>query len=212
MLGNDSVSCVVNGLKLLIESSIGSTLIEVKIKNGSLYLVRRSQEGWRDGESSISSQWIALVLGMRCCYLGKGIVRVLMTLVLISALRLHANTIPICVWMVMEVLKDPELYRRIMHEVSQARIIDDISAVGTFDHHKLALMPLMQSVYTEILRMHVSILVTRTATEDVMIGGYIVPKGSTLQAPTEVAHLDESICKRVLSFFPALLQVSGTRF
>jgi hypothetical protein len=33
-----------------------------------------------------------------------------------------------------------------------------------------------------------------------MIGGYIVPRGSTLQAPIEVAHLDESICKRLLSF------------
>ena len=99
----------------------------------------------------------------------------------------------------MEVLKDPELYRKIMHEVSQAKIADGISA-GTFDHHKLASMPLIQSVYTEILRIHVSILVTRTATEDIMIGGYMVPRGSTLQAPTEVAHLDESICKRLLSF------------
>jgi hypothetical protein len=82
MLGNDSVSCVVNSLNLLIESSIGSTLIEVKIKNGSLCLVRRSREGWRDGESSMNFQWIALALGTRCCYLGKCNVRVLMILVL----------------------------------------------------------------------------------------------------------------------------------
>ena len=118
---------------------------------------------------------------------------------LIQSLRLHANTIPICVWMVMEILKDPELYRKIMHEVSQAKIADGILA-GTFDHHKLVSMPLMQSVYTEILRIHVSILVTQTTTEDVMIGGYMVTRGSTLQAPTEVAHLDESICKRLLPF------------
>jgi hypothetical protein len=81
--------------------------------------------------------------------------------VLKSSLRLYANTIPIFVWM--EVLKDPELYRKIMHEVSQAKIADSISA-GSFDHYKLASMPLMQSVYKEILRIHVSILLTRTAT------------------------------------------------
>ncbi|KAF2177972.1 cytochrome P450 [Zopfia rhizophila CBS 207.26] len=105
---------------------------------------------------------------------------------------LHANTIPICIWMVMEIIKDPDLYHQIKDEVSQANITDGALA-GNFDFQRLASMPLLQSVYTETLRVHVSILVTRTATEPVVIGGYNIPKGSVFQAPTEVAHLDEIV-------------------
>ncbi|KAK9425270.1 putative Cytochrome P450 [Seiridium unicorne] len=105
---------------------------------------------------------------------------------------LHANTIPICTWMMMEVIKDPDLYCVIKEEISRAKITDGPLA-GSLEPHKLASLPLLQSVYTESLRLHVSILVTRTSTQPVTISGYNIPKGSVFQAPTEVGHLDEAV-------------------
>ncbi|KAK9778549.1 putative Cytochrome P450 [Seiridium cardinale] len=105
---------------------------------------------------------------------------------------LHANTIPICTWMTMEVIKDLDLYRAIKEEISRAKITDGPLA-GSLEPHKLASLPLLQSVYTESLRLHVSILVTRTSTQPVTISGYNIPKGSVFQAPTEVGYLDEAV-------------------
>ena len=97
----------------------------------------------------------------------------------------------------MEIIQDLDLYDKIKEEISQAKIKDGSSA-GSFDVQKLASMPLLQSVYTEILRLHISILVTRTATKPVSIGDYDIPKGSVFQAPTEVAHLDDDICESLV--------------
>ncbi|KAK7974515.1 hypothetical protein PG989_016363 [Apiospora arundinis] len=105
---------------------------------------------------------------------------------------LHANSIPVCAWVILEIVKDPALLCTIREEISQAQITGGPQA-GAFNYQKLASMPLLQSIYTEVLRVHISILVTRIAIEDVTLGGYTIPRGSTVQAPTEVAHLDEEI-------------------
>lgn len=94
----------------------------------------------------------------------------------------------------MELIEDAELERAIREEILSARINNGIDA-GKFDLQKLTSLPLLQSVYAETLRIHVSILITRTTTEPVVIGGYSIPKGSVFQAPTEVAHLDDTICE-----------------
>lgn len=93
----------------------------------------------------------------------------------------------------MEIIRDPELFRAIREEVSQAEITDD-STGHTFDSQQLASLPLLQSIYTEALRVHVSILITRTSVEPVTVGGYELPAGSIFQAPTHVAHFDEATC------------------
>lgn len=93
----------------------------------------------------------------------------------------------------MELIKDPRLFQAIKEEVSQAHITDDGNAQH-LDYHKLSSLPLLQSVYTETLRLHVGILITRTSTTPVTIAGYDFPTGSIFQAPTAVAHLDETIC------------------
>ena len=93
----------------------------------------------------------------------------------------------------MELMKNPNLLQAIKEEVSQAEISDGHSA-RTLDYKRLVSLPLLQSVYTEALRLHVSVLVTRTSIEPITIAGYHLPKGSIVQAPTEVAHLDEAVC------------------
>ncbi|KAK6957327.1 hypothetical protein Daesc_000110 [Daldinia eschscholtzii] len=104
---------------------------------------------------------------------------------------LHSNVIPICGWVMFELLQNPELYLAVKEEISEAEITNQASKVY-FDHQKLTSLPLLQSVFTEVMRLHVSVLITRTSTENITIAGYTLPKGSIVQAPTEVAHLDES--------------------
>ncbi|KAK3291992.1 cytochrome P450 [Chaetomium fimeti] len=108
---------------------------------------------------------------------------------------LHANTIPVCTWVVMELLKDPELFQAVREEISQAELVRDgpDATFKGFDHRKLGSLPLLQSVYTEVLRLHVGVLITRTCTAPLTVGGYTLPKGSILQAPTEVGHLSEAV-------------------
>lgn len=127
---------------------------------------------------------------------------------LTSAHRLHANTIPIGTWMVMEIIKDPDLYRAVQEEIAQA-VITGHTCSQFLDYTKLASLPLMQSIYTEVLRLHVQILVTRTSIEPVKVAGYELPRGSVLQAPTAVPHLDEEICAYLFSKYSGPSHFSG---
>jgi hypothetical protein len=100
--------------------------------------------------------------------------------------------------MLIEIIKDPDLYRAVQEEISQA-VFKGQTCSEFLDYTKLASSPLLQSIYTEVLRLHVQILVTRTSIELVKVAGYELPKGSVLQAPTAVPHLDEEICTYILA-------------
>ena len=93
----------------------------------------------------------------------------------------------------MEIISEPNLYRAIQDEI-RPTVIQGQTCSEFLDYPKLASLPLLQSIYTEVLRLHVQILVTRTSIEPVNIAGYEVPTGSTFQAPTAVPHLDEDLC------------------
>ncbi|KAJ2991563.1 hypothetical protein NUW58_g2470 [Xylaria curta] len=103
---------------------------------------------------------------------------------------LHANTIPICTWVLMELVKDKDLFQAVREEILLANSNNTI--IGCVDNQKVESLPLLKSVYTEILRLHVGVLITRTATQPATVGDYSLAKGSTFQAPTIVAHLDET--------------------
>jgi cytochrome P450 len=61
------------------------------------------------------------------------------------------------------------------------------------DLKKLMGLPLLQSIYIEVLRLHVSINVTREVTQDMVLDGYLLKKGHMIQAPSMIAHFDEKI-------------------
>ncbi|KAI1746710.1 cytochrome P450 [Xylaria castorea] len=105
---------------------------------------------------------------------------------------LHSNTIPICTWIMMELLQDADLLRAIKLEVSQA-LVHNKNSSEKIDLQKLLSMPLLQSVYVEALRLHVGILITRTSTAPVTIAGYNFPAGTVFQAPTQVSHIREDV-------------------
>ncbi|KAH8883484.1 cytochrome P450 [Thozetella sp. PMI_491] len=104
---------------------------------------------------------------------------------------LHANTTPILVWVMIELIRDPKLFRAVKEEVEQ--VLTGGPNPEVLSAQKLASLPLLQSVFTETLRLHVGVLITRKCTEPVTIAGYSLPKGSIVQTPTAIAHLDETV-------------------
>lgn len=85
----------------------------------------------------------------------------------------------------MEAVRDPDLLQALQKEVSQA-----FAADHTLDVPKLLSLPLLQSVYAETLRLHMSFNLPRSTREEAVLDGYHVPRGSLILAPMEAAHLD----------------------
>ncbi|KAK1966434.1 cytochrome P450 [Colletotrichum sublineola] len=106
---------------------------------------------------------------------------------------INSNSIPQAAWAVMEVVKDPSLFKAVREEVQEALIMDPGTNQPTFDMPKLVTLPLLQSVFAETLRMHVSINITREVLEPMEIDGYFLEKGSLVQAPTQIGHLNEEV-------------------
>ncbi|KAI5862347.1 cytochrome P450 [Durotheca rogersii] len=107
---------------------------------------------------------------------------------------LNGNTLPIATWILMELIQDPPLLRRVRQEAQQAFAVDELTGQRRLaDVEKLLSMPLIQSVYSEALRMHISFNATREALEDIWIGGYRIAKGSLIQTPTQIAHYEDAV-------------------
>ncbi|GKT46130.1 cholesterol 7-alpha-monooxygenase [Colletotrichum spaethianum] len=107
--------------------------------------------------------------------------------------RINANTIPVTAWALMEALQDPKLFEEVREEALQTVIKDPATGERSFDTAKLLSMPLMQSIYVECMRLHVSIAITREVVEPTKLQGYRLEKGSMIQALTNLMHLDEQI-------------------
>ncbi|KAK8062514.1 cytochrome P450 [Apiospora hydei] len=77
-------------------------------------------------------------------------------------------------------------------QVKQAFTFDEVSGKPSIDVHKLLSLPRLLSVYTEVMRMHISFNITREVQNDITIDGYRVAKNSLIQSPSQIAHYDES--------------------
>ncbi|KAK3390639.1 cytochrome P450 [Podospora didyma] len=105
----------------------------------------------------------------------------------------NANTVPIATWCIMELAKDPATFHAIRDEVSTTWVTDTATDKRIIDAQKLLALPLLQSVYSETMRLHVSINITREVVDPIMMEGYQLQKGGVIQASTEIAHLDERV-------------------
>lgn len=100
--------------------------------------------------------------------------------------------------MIFEVLKptaDPTILSRVMEELKQAEKPD-----GSIDVPTLVAQPLLQSLWTETLRMHTDVLVTRNCPEDITLpldddGKRQVTfrKGDNIFAPCYLGHHDANV-------------------
>ncbi|KAF4925828.1 Cholesterol 7-alpha-monooxygenase [Colletotrichum viniferum] len=105
----------------------------------------------------------------------------------------NVNSIPQTAWVMMELAKNPSLWRAVKEEVQGAIVPDPVTSKPVIDVTKLLALPLLQSVYAETLRLHVSINVTREVMEPIEWDGYVLPKGSLVQAPTQIGLQDDSV-------------------
>jgi cytochrome P450 len=106
--------------------------------------------------------------------------------------RLNANTIPIAAWALMEIIQDRDLWKEVQEEADSAFEIDPATGERTLNVQKLLGLPLLQSIYVETLRLHVSVNVTReVVTQTATIAGYELQKHSFIQAPTRIALYNE---------------------
>ncbi|RDW68095.1 hypothetical protein BP6252_09491 [Coleophoma cylindrospora] len=106
---------------------------------------------------------------------------------------LNANAIPMATWAMIEILQDPKLMATLKKEIATATIPDPETKQKILDMEKLKKLPLLQSIYVETLRLHVSVNVTREIMEDMEMDGYLLKKGGLVQTPSGVAHFDESV-------------------
>ncbi|KAI0490288.1 cytochrome P450 [Xylaria cf. heliscus] len=99
----------------------------------------------------------------------------------------NGNAPPVIFWYLFEALKDAKLTQLLMQEVTPC-----ISEEGDIDIGKLAAQPLLQSVYAEVLRLRVSILISRIVEyQDITFEGYTVPRGEYILMPTDAVHFNE---------------------
>jgi cytochrome P450 len=107
--------------------------------------------------------------------------------------RANGSTTPVATWMLIHILSSPDLLSALREEIGSAISPHPTASLPTFDIQALTSLPLLQSVYTETLRLHVSVNITREVVKPLDIAGYTLPSGSIIQAPTAVAHFDEGV-------------------
>ncbi|VBB84294.1 Putative Cytochrome P450 E-class, group IV [Podospora comata] len=105
----------------------------------------------------------------------------------------NANSIPVTAWCLMEVIEDKSLLEAVREEVNTVLETDPDTGARTINMQKLLALPLLQSIYVECIRLHVSMNVTREAIAPVKLGDFTLDKGSLIQACTEISHLDEEV-------------------
>ncbi|KAK7978072.1 25-hydroxycholesterol 7-alpha-hydroxylase [Apiospora saccharicola] len=111
------------------------------------------------------------------------------------AFALNSNSIPTTMWMLMEIIRDPSLLQAVREEVATATTTDPETGNSSFDHQKLVALPLLQSIWTETLRLRINFNIVRDVKQPVVLdnGNTAVPKDALLQVPMMVAHYDESV-------------------
>ncbi|KAI0015380.1 putative cytochrome P450 [Xylariomycetidae sp. FL0641] len=109
------------------------------------------------------------------------------------AFALNSNSIPTTTWMLMEIIKDSKLLAEVRDEVASVVTTDPQTGKRTVDSQKVVTLPLLQSIFTETLRLRINFDITRDVNQDIELDGYRIDKGSMLQAPVMVAHYDEAV-------------------
>lgn len=95
-------------------------------------------------------------------------------------------------WLIMEIAKDSSLMTAAREEIATAWDTDE-SGVKVLNTQKLTSLPLLQSIWTEVLRLHMNFNLIRNVKELISMEGVTIGKGSMLQAPMLTAHLDEAV-------------------
>lgn len=116
---------------------------------------------------------------------------------------LNSNAVPATSWALLRILQRPELLDNIRREVSQVTTKDEKSSQIHLDIPNMILQPWLLAVYTEVLRLYVSMNVTREIIQDMEIDGQVLKAGHIVMAPSYVAHTLDASSFDVEGKFPA---------
>lgn len=106
---------------------------------------------------------------------------------------LNGNTIPLTAWSIIELIKDPSLIAEVRAEALSVSAIDPETGVNHIDAQRLVNLPLMQSLYVEIMRLHVSFNPLRKAVRPLIIDGCTIEEGALVQTCSQIAHREEAV-------------------
>jgi len=103
-------------------------------------------------------------------------------------------------WIMAELVKNPAIQDKLYHEI-KAATDDDKEEVSEEDVHK---MPYLKAVVLEGLRKHppAHFVLPHKAAEDMEIGGYLIPKGTTVNFMVAEMGRDEREWKNPMEFSP----------
>lgn len=102
----------------------------------------------------------------------------------------NANTIPMSLWCMIEIVRDPVLLAAVRDEVLAVYTTDPSTGAKSIDTKKVVALPLLQSVYVETMRVHMSIALMRAVVKPMELGGYQLQQDSLIQTPMRYAHMD----------------------
>jgi cytochrome P450 len=103
-------------------------------------------------------------------------------------------------WIMAELVKNPAIQEKLYNEV-KAATEDDKEGASEEDVHK---MPYLKAVILEALRKHPPghFVLPHKAAEDMEIGGYLIPKGTTVNFMVAEMSRDEQEWKNPMEFSP----------
>lgn len=108
----------------------------------------------------------------------------------------NSNTVPAAMWSIAHLIENRDLYRAVRDEVATAIVVDPSTGERTLDAPTLGAAPLLNALYTETLRYHVTFNIMREVSEETRMDGYDLRKGAWIQASTQIAHFDERLWAR----------------
>ncbi|KAK0616676.1 putative cytochrome P450 [Immersiella caudata] len=151
-----------------------------------------------DDKSALESDWEP-VFGSRLCreaaaWLKRGGFSKAATVGIFGGIvfALQANTISIATWTVMHLLQRREVLEAAREEAKRALIENGEGKTVGIDEQRLVGMTLLQAVFAETLRLHVTFPMSREVMEEgVEFEGYRIPKGAYVQGTAGIEHFDE---------------------
>jgi cytochrome P450 len=111
------------------------------------------------------------------------------------------NAIPTIGWMLMHILSPtnpPELRSWVTDEIRSAQRED-----GSIDVLLLSKLPLLNSMFHEVLRVYIDLLIVRQVDADTTIGPHIVHKNELIMAPSWLSHRNPEHFIKPDAFDPA---------
>ena len=110
---------------------------------------------------------------------------------------INANAIPMTAYMLIEMVREPSLLHRIRSEVETAMVSGTKPGRALdIDIGKLVSLPLLNSVYSECLRLYSSIPISRRLREDIEIDGYLLKADNFILAPSYLSHMNDEVWAR----------------